>query len=240
MRVRQMALGASSAIAALLVGSGAQALPAPSPVGIHAPARSSQGECLESISGLGPRTSGEIRSSTRQAIVARGRSVRSSFSTLDFWRRIDGCWTRDYSRAGRNGYAGWHRRPWDGSGLSPIGTYRLTDAGGRLPNPGTRLPYDHSPQWWGSGGFRMNNSAVQVFNYVVAINFNRYAGRSPRDLARPNARIPDGGIWFHVSGSGATRGCISLPQRDMIEAMRWLDPSMRPVMVMGPASWLRR
>lgn len=195
-------------------------------------------ECLTVISGLGPGTASKVGPRVRQAVVASGRSMRSSYSTLSFWRKIGTCWVRDFSRPGRNGATGWHPHPWDGSGYSPIGVYRLTDAGGRLANPGTRLPYSHGPKWWDQGGFKMNSDAIQVFNYVVAINFNRYAGRSPRDLARPNPRIPDGGIWFHVSGAGATRGCLSLPQPEMIKAMRWFDPSLRPTMIMGPASSL--
>lgn len=198
-------------------------------------------DCLTTITGLGPANSARIRPRMRQVVVTVGKGRKSSYSTVQGWRKdAAGCWNLEWSRAGRNGYTGWHPRPWDGSGYSPIGVYRLSDAGGRLPNPGTRLPYHHQPEYWSRGGFKMNDDAVQVFNYVVAINFNRYPGRSPRDLSRPNPNIPDGGIWFHVGGGGATRGCISLPESDMIMAMEWLDPGQRPVMVMGPKKALRR
>lgn len=227
---------AAGLVAAGLVAAGAAGAVPAGGVAPSSPAR----ECATTIPGLGSVTGARIKPRTTQVIVTAGKARKSSFSTIQGWRKADGCWQLDWSRPGRNGYAGWHPKPWDGSGLSPIGVYRLTDAGGRLPNPGTRLPYSHQPQYWSRGGFKMGEDVVQVFNYVVAINFNRFPGRSPRDLARPNPRIPDGGIWFHVSGAGATRGCVSLPQPDMIMAMNWLDPTQRPVMVMGPKRVLRR
>lgn len=166
--------------------------------------------------------------------------MRSSYATVQYWRKSAGCWRLERSVAARNGYAGWHPRPWDGSGYSPIGVFGLTDAGGRLRNPGTRLPYHHGPKSYAAGGYRMNNNSTQMFDYVVAVNFNRYVGRPPRDDGRPNPKIPDGGIWFHVAGAGATRGCISVSKPEMIWALRWLDPAARPAMVMGPASRLAR
>lgn len=231
-----MAVGSTAGLVAggLMVAGAAGAVPA------WEAAPSQSRECSSTIPGLGAVTGARIKPRTSQVVVTAGKARKSSLSTIQGWRKVDGCWQLDWSRPGRNGNAGWHPRPWDGSGLSPIGVYRLTDAGGRLPNPGTRLPYSQQPQYWARGGFKMNEDDIQVFNYVVAINFNRFPGRSPRDLARPNPRIPDGGIWFHVSGGGATRGCVSLPQPDMIMAMNWLDPTQRPVMVMGPKRVLRR
>ena len=73
-----------------------------------------------------------------------------------------------------------------------------------------------------------------VFDYVVAINFNRVPGRSPLDMKRPDPSIKDGGIWLHVAGRGATRGCISVSRQEMRKTLRWLDPAADPVIVMGP------
>ncbi len=194
--------------------------------------------CATSIPGLGASTAAKIPADSTQAIVTVGAARYSSYNSISFWTKSDSCWTLDRVTPGRNGYAGWHHRSWDGSGFSPIGVYTLTDAGGRLPNPGTALPYFYRAKWYARGGFKMNNKRIQVFNYLVAVNFNRYPGRSPLDLARPDPTIRNGGIWFHVAGAGATRGCVSLPQRKMVWALRWLRPSARPVMVMGPTESL--
>ena len=72
----------------------------------------------------------------------------------------------------------------------------LTDAGGRLPNPGTTLPYHYGPQAYSKFGYRMNNKTVQVFDYVVAINFNRNIGKPPRDEGRRTQRSAMVGSGF--------------------------------------------
>ncbi|MCU0277260.1 MAG: hypothetical protein MUF33_00045 [Candidatus Nanopelagicales bacterium] len=172
----------------------------------------------------------------QQVIIAMGRSKRSSYTRVSRWQFDGACWVKVGSTPARNGARGWHRRPWDYSYLSPIGTFGLTDAGGHLPKPrGTGLPYDHD-----RSGFTGPPGRAWVFDYVVAINFNRVPGRSPLNLYRPNPKINDGGIWLHVSGPAATRGCISISRRQMRKTLRWLDPADRPVMVMGPRSVLSR
>lgn len=171
----------------------------------------------------------------QQVVIAQGRSKASSYAAVSRWQYRDGCWTRLASTPARNGARGWHHKPWDWSYLSPIGMFGLTDAGGRLAEPrGTRLPYDHD-----RGGFMGPSGGEWVFDYVVAINFNRVPGTSPLNLRRPNPRIHDGGIWLHVAGRGATRGCISISRPQMRKTLKWLDPSQRPVIVMGPRGLLR-
>ncbi len=171
----------------------------------------------------------------QQVVIARGRSRGSSYATVSRWQWRGGCWSRVGSTRARNGARGWHHKPWDWSYLSPIGIFGLTDAGGRLRKPpGTQLPYDRN-----RAGFQGPPGGEWVFDYVVAINFNRVPGRSPLDLTRPNPKIKDGGIWLHVAGRGATRGCVSISRAQMRTMLRWLDPDQRPVIVMGPRGVLR-
>ena len=118
---------------------------------------------------------------------------------------------------------------------------RLTDGGGRLPDPGTRLTYDHAVQ-----GFTITGTGAEgeplagAFDYVVAINYNRQAGTSPRDWTRPLGEDRGGGIWFHVDHDGPTQGCISLSKAHMRKLLRTLDPARHPVVVMGDAGSLAR
>ena len=49
-----------------------------------------------------------------------------------------------------------------------------------------------------------------------------------------------GGIFLHVSGPGATAGCVSIPRGTMRRVLRWLDPAAGPVLVMGPRSAIGR
>lgn len=170
----------------------------------------------------------------QQMLIAAGRSKRSSHTALTAWSWQGGCWVRQTRVHARNGARGWHHHPWDYSYYSPIGTFTLTDAGGRLAEPHrTKLPYHHAPR-----GFAMPWPSTHVFDYVVAVNFNRFPGRSPLDLSRPDLSIPDGGIWLHVSRGVATRGCIAMDRPQMRRLLQWLDPSADPVVVMGPRAEL--
>lgn len=205
-----------------------------------APTTDTSSDCEAPTALLGSNTYAKVPANTDQLIVVRGAAAKSAANTVEFWSRQDGCWSMLKAVTGRNGNAGWSTHPRDGSGLSPIGVYSLTDAGGRLPDPGSLLPYDLGPETYASGGYRMNSQKVQVFDYVVAVNFNRYIGSPPRDDRRPIRTIPDGGIWLHVNGTGPTRGCVSVTRSNMKWLLRWLDPQKTPHIVMGPSTRLSR
>ncbi|MFZ1652493.1 MAG: L,D-transpeptidase family protein [Candidatus Nanopelagicales bacterium] len=194
--------------------------------------------CRTQVPGLKASFTRQIKANSSQVVVVRGNSKRAWHNRVQYWQKSNGCWNKVRGVAGRNGITGWNRKPTDGSGLSPIGVYTLTDAGGRLRNPGTRLPYHYGPQAYDRGGYRMNNKRVQVFDYLVAINFNRFPGSKPHDLRRPDPTIKDGGIWFHVRGSGPTRGCVSVKRSQMKWTLRWLRPAAHPTIVMGPKQTL--
>lgn len=222
-------------IAAPLVGIGLGSGAAAPAVATTAVART----CAAKIPGVKTSYAAKISTATNQVILVRGKKKRSSYNNVEYWQRSAGCWGLVRKVSGRNGYAGWSTKPTDGSGLSPIGVYSLTDAGGRRPNPGTALPYHYGPQSYAKFGYRMNNKPVQVFDYVVAVNFNRYIGTPPRDERRPNRKIRDGGIWFHVNGAGATRGCVSVSLNNAAWTLRWLNPGEKPMIIMGPSSTLK-
>jgi hypothetical protein len=118
--------------------------------------------------------------------------------------------------------------------------FRLTDAGGLLPDPGTRLPYDRSSSFTiGGTGFE-GKPLEGSFDYVVAINYNREPGTSPLDWTRPLGQEKGGGIWLHVDHEGPTHGCVSLREGHMRQLLRVLDPRLSPVVVMGDADSLSR
>lgn len=229
-----MSIRRVSAVAA--VAGSALAVVSPTTIG---PTTAVPSTCIQNVPGLRASYAAQVTAGTKQVVVAKAKSKQSSANTIRFWQRADGCWTLTRKIAGRNGFAGWSKRAVDGSGLSPIGAYTLTDAGGRLANPGTKLPYHFGPQSYSAFGYKMNNQRVQIFDYVVAINFNRFIGKPPRDEGRPSRAIQNGGIWFHVNGAGPTRGCISIAQADMAWVLQWLNPSDNPMIVMGPKKAIR-
>jgi len=42
-------------------------------------------------------------------------------------------------------------------------------------------------------------------------------------------------IFLHVSTGGPTAGCVSLPEGQLVEILRWLDPGRNPRIALGIA-----
>jgi L,D-peptidoglycan transpeptidase YkuD (ErfK/YbiS/YcfS/YnhG family) len=195
--------------------------------------------CKAHITDVAQSYLSKLSPKSTQVVVVAGEGKTSSVNQVTYWaKQPANCWLKVKTMDGRNGAAGWSTTPVDGSYLSPIGVFGLSDAGGRLKNPGTKLPYHYGPGTWDQYGYRMNDSAVQMFDYVVAVNFNRFTGKPPRDMNRPDPSIHDGGIWFHVGGDGATKGCISVTEPEMVWVLKWLEPTAKPTMIMGPTSYI--
>jgi L,D-peptidoglycan transpeptidase YkuD (ErfK/YbiS/YcfS/YnhG family) len=80
------------------------------------------------------------------------------------------------------------------------------------------------------------------YEYAVVIDFNRpvastvawradrgeYVTGHPGDVRRGAA------IFLHISGKGSTAGCVSIPRANLISVLTWLNPALRPRIVMGP------
>ncbi|MFF3558544.1 L,D-transpeptidase family protein [Streptomyces sp. NPDC002574] len=192
------------------------------------------------LPGLGPKTLSQVPARTRQVVLVTGTGKKSSSSRVVLWERVDGGWRPGAVWAAHNGYKGWTDEHYAGDLHSPIGVFGLTDAGGRLPDPGTKLPYHHSGAFSISGPGIEGESLAGSFDYVIAINYNRQPGTSPMDGAQPMGANRGGGIWIHVDHGGPTHACISLSKAHMSQLLRALDPADHPVVVMGDAASLTR
>ncbi|WNF28337.1 L,D-transpeptidase family protein [Streptomyces sp. C11-1] len=195
------------------------------------------------IPGLGPQTQAQIPADARQAFVVTGEEADSNQSSgvlysredpAQGWQPVAGPWQA------HNGMEGWTDHHVAGDLRSPTGVYSLTDAGGRLPDPGALLPYDEHPRFAVDGVGFFGESLEGSFDYVIAINYNRTEGVSPLNRTRPLGLGRGGGIWIHVDHGGPTQGCVSVPEKRMKELLRTLDPAMNPVIVMGDAGSLGR
>jgi L,D-peptidoglycan transpeptidase YkuD (ErfK/YbiS/YcfS/YnhG family) len=235
-------------------GTADVAAPAPAPraggaqgprtgtAGRVAPAPAAQTVTPAELPGLGPATRARIPDGTTQAVVVTGVARDSNEDTAVMyerdpatgWHAVTDPWPA------HNALRGWTEDHHQGDLRSPIGVFGLTDAGGRLADPGTELPYDRGPAFSVSGtGFR-GEPLAGAFDYVVAINYNRKPGTTPLDWTRPLGAGRGGGIWFHVDHGGPTQGCVSLPRARMKELLDRLDPAKKPVVVMGDKATLAR
>ncbi|WP_326651267.1 MULTISPECIES: L,D-transpeptidase family protein [unclassified Streptomyces] len=194
------------------------------------------------IPALGPGTSAKITAANKQAVVVVGDDPDSNKSVATLYERDPVLGWKPVSEPwpAHNALLGWTEDHHTADHRSPIGVFGLTDAGGMLPNPGTKLPYDEGPAFDAPGTGFEGEPLEGSFDYVVAINYNREPGNSPLDWTRPLGMEKGGGIWIHVDHGGPTQGCVALPRARMKELLRWLDPAKQPVVVMGDLTGLGR
>lgn len=226
-------------------GAGATAKPVDEPAVTRTPrADAAAGAAAEAaarkLPGLGPVTWAEVPSETRQAVVVTGRDRNSSRSTVVLYERTDTGWKAGSSWPAHNALRGWTDHHVAGDMRSPIGVFTLTDAGGLLNDPGTRLPYDYGDGFTASGTGFEGEPLAGSFDYVIAIDYNRRTGTSPLDRTRPLGTERGGGIWLHVDHGAPTQACVSLAREHMRLLLLALDPERHPVVVMGDAESLAR
>ena len=173
---------------------------------------------------------------------------------VTIWERTDAGWKREArTLRGRTGYgglvAGRHRH--QGSGTTPLGTYRLLDAFGTHARSGSwALPYrqvkrgdywveDNASAYYNryrnkaQGGFRWwlksgENTSERLLDFPT-----QYESSINTSFNQAQVRHRGAGIFFHVNGRGATAGCVSAPRWFLRTAMARLDPKRVPVIAIG-------
>jgi L,D-peptidoglycan transpeptidase YkuD (ErfK/YbiS/YcfS/YnhG family) len=179
-----------------------------------------------------------------QVVTVETASPTATTGQLRAWERSGGGWrlvAGPYSVfVGSTGVGAAH----EGSATTPAGTFPLTEAFGRLPNPGTAMPYFQSgtSDWWDEnsssptynthvrrttspGGASENlYRAGPVYDYAVNIGYNL-------------ARVPGAGSAFflHVSNGRPTAGCVSMDRDALVGILRWLRPDAQPQIIIGVA-----
>lgn len=208
-------------------------------------------------------------SNSGQVIVVTSTDFRSTRARLNAYELLpDGRWIAVVSDVpafvGARGIVpGSTRR--QGTNTTPAGTYAITSAFGRRPNPGTTLPYvqvDRDDAWtynprvpgtynlfqsaplkWASYGRYVEHlwQLGRQYDYVAVLDYNEPPGpvitdsQGIRRSTRPANTQAGGGIFLHVSKGEPTAGCISIREGTMRRVMGWLDASKRPVIVIGSA-----
>ncbi len=195
-------------------------------------------ELTDPAAGLGPETAGRIPDESTQVLIASGADEDATETELSLWERTDGDWSRTVTFAGRNGDNGWKEERREGDKTSPAGVFSLSDAGGHLADPGSLLPY-HRDEGLRSGAESVyGDEYATVFDYVIAIDYNRRTGVAPTENTRPMGWDAGGKIWLHVEHGNPTRGCVALPEEDMEFLLTTLDPDRSPHIAMGSEEYL--
>jgi L,D-peptidoglycan transpeptidase YkuD (ErfK/YbiS/YcfS/YnhG family) len=182
----------------------------------------------------------QIPADSTQVVEAVGTGLNSPNATVVFYQRTAAGWQAGANWPAHDALDGWSADKHQGDLRTPIGVFGLTDAGGLLANPGTKLPYDRSGEFTITGTGFEGEPLAGAFDYVIAINYNRKTGVSPLDDTYPLGYEKGTGVWLHVDHGGPTHGCVSIPRPDIISLLQQLDPSRHPVIVMGDAASLSR
>lgn len=190
-----------------------------------------------------------------QVVTVVSKSLTATSATLQAWQRTSGGHWQRFGPpiTGFVGSGGLTRAERDTSTASPIGSFTLTQAFGRLPNPGTRLHYTQTTpnSWWvsepgplyntlqycaGSCPFRTGSPNSRL--YYVTPQYNLAIVIDDNTRNAPNGAVPGAGtgIFLHVAANRPTAGCVSIPADALGRILRWLDPAAHPRILIGVAA----
>ena len=187
----------------------------------------------------------------RQVISVTASSYGMSFATLqaftktaDGWMQTFGPWT---ARIGGSGFAAPGKKV-EGDMKTPSGAYGFTFMFGIRANPGVR--YEYRPVTGDQIVWNDDPSSANYNTWVDTSAPGADPGVNPEPMNNDPSydygaviayntteRTPGAGsaIFFHQNSAsgGSTAGCVSLPQSQLLQVLRWLDPAASPVIVMG-------
>jgi L,D-peptidoglycan transpeptidase YkuD (ErfK/YbiS/YcfS/YnhG family) len=179
-----------------------------------------------------------------QVVTVQAATPQSHVAVLRRWQlESDG----QYKQVGGPfiGFVGVHGvgATREGRQRTPDGVFTLTQAFGNEPNNGTTLPYFRAApnDWWDedpnsahynrlvvsrySPGENSENLYYSgyVYAHAVVINYN----------TNPVVKGAGSGFFLHVSDGVPTQGCVAIAASQLNVVMRWLKPSMDPVISIG-------
>lgn len=181
-------------------------------------------------------------------LVTVSAAPHATVGSLSVWARSGSCFHRVagpwQAHLGRSGLSA-HKR--EGDGATPTGTYRIgSTVYGIAPNPGVRFHYHRlrCGDWWDEdaasptyntfrhvacgatpafgGGSEALWRITPQYRYFAVIDYNT----APVVAGRGSA------IFLHVA-AGATAGCVSVPEPQLVQLLRWLRPAAHPLIRLG-------
>lgn len=178
-------------------------------------------------------------------VVAPSRS--STTAILQRWTKSGPAWSAvGGSVTAHLGSAGLTQHPSESVAATPLGSFTLTQAFGKLANPGTALPYVQTTpdDWWISQSGPLYNTRQRCssgcaftqgdpnehlyyetpyYDYAVVMDVN----------VNPVVQGAGSAFFLHVTDGGPTAGCVSIPANDLVSLMQWLSPSAAPRILIG-------
>jgi L,D-peptidoglycan transpeptidase YkuD (ErfK/YbiS/YcfS/YnhG family) len=185
--------------------------------------------------------------SSTQVVTVVAASSRSTTAVVTAWQKGPSGWTAVVGPVTAHIGAAGVGRASETTSRTPAGTFGLTEAFGRLADPGTALPYRvvDGDDWWVSdaasplynrftecaraqcpfdttAGERLLDAGAS-YDRAVVIDYNR----------SPVVRGAGSAFFLHVTNGAATAGCVAIPEASLVAVLRWLQPSAHPLISIG-------
>jgi L,D-peptidoglycan transpeptidase YkuD (ErfK/YbiS/YcfS/YnhG family) len=183
-------------------------------------------------------------SDSLQLVTVVAGNGRAKTAAVQLWERRDACWHPVAgpwrAHVGRNGLSANRR---EGDGTTPLGVFGfLPTMYGTGSDPGVRYRYHRlvCGDWWDADP---QSSTYNQFRHVACRTNPPFAGASeplwrqriayrylvPLDFnTRPVVAGRGSAMFLHADTGRATAGCVSLPLPQLLETLRWLDPTAKP------------
>ena len=212
---------------------------APSPQSPASPSAAAVGQALPLAQSTGAAT---------EVITVVAPSTASTTATVQAWDKAPGGgWlARGAAIAAHVGSAGLTTHPSESVSATPIGSFALSRAFGYDSNPGTALSYHQTTlaDWWISQAGPLYNTMQTCSG---SCPFTQGAPNEHLATTRPEyayavvieyntASVVQGAgsaFFLHVTDGGATAGCVSIPQSNLISILQWLTPAAAPRILIG-------
>ena len=177
------------------------------------------------------KTPGELHRGTLYAMEHRGDTWQGAIHPFDIV-------------IGRNGFARAGEKR-EGDGRTPSGMFPLGTVFGYAGTAPTKMPYRQATEkdiWVDDPGSPFYNRWIQRGSAVVRsfenmrLSDDRYKyGIVIEYNTRPVAAGHGSAIFFHIwKGEGLpTSGCVAMSEEHILRLIGWLDPSRKPVAVLG-------
>ena len=185
-----------------------------------------------------------------QLIIATNKDASSDQVTLYVLEKDGTIWRPAFpafsGTIGSKGFAPFDKKL-EGDGKSPTGIFPLGTAFGYNPSITTKMPYRQVKEddFW--------------VDDVHSPDYNRWVRGRPQAASMEKMKREDG-LYRHgiviaynmdpiVKGKGSaiflhrgqekgksTRGCVAVPEDQILRILAWLDPAQKPLMIMGTES----
>jgi len=192
----------------------------------------------------------------QQVIVVDAPDAASTTATLTAYENDGNGW---YEAVGPqpavDGVHGWlpGASRTEGDGTTPEGIYGIGPTMyGVQPDPGTQFAYHQlvCGDWWDEDPASPTYNTFQHVACGTTPPFggdsealwtegNAYPAFAVIDYNTPAAGPFGSAIFLHADTGAPTLGCVSLPLGDLDAVLRWLNPALHPVIVMGPDAVIR-